>query len=224
MSTITTDYTESAQINTLCAAPLTRYRFAHWLCDVVRNFMSDPEHIRDERLRGLLWPQDGIEPDNCRASFQVGLPLAHDSRKACVTPALLVSVGQQTYPTTLINAGTSALNEPCGRRAMLHCTTERQVTGKIAIVTESLDGTLLLCDLLEDYLVINEKLFPMDGLVSALHCNGSSEPAMIRVGEAANAKELYQTVIGVTAVGGMAWDIDTQGPTFRGLDTAAGMV
>jgi len=223
MSTITTDYTESAQINTLCAAPLTRYRFAHWLCDVVRNFMSDPEHIRDERLRGLLWPQDGIEPDNCRASFQVGLPLAHDSRKACVTPALLVSAGQQTYPASFINAGVAAEETVTGIGAMYEGTAVRQVAGKIAVVTESLDGTLLLCDMLEDYLVAAGPLLQSDGMVQKLTLEGSSEPAMIRVGEAANAKELFQSVIGVTAAGGITWTTDTQGPVYRGVTESAGL-
>lgn len=215
---ITTDYTYDANKNTLCGAPLTRYRFAHWLCDIVKNFMSDPEHIRDERLRGLLWPQDGIEPDECRASFRVGLPMDADSRKASVTPAILVSACQQDYPTDFINNGVPATWYPAGGRAMYLGTAVRRIAGKIAVVTESLDGTLLLCDTIEDYLITNHRLFPKDGMIQRFTLTGSSEPAMLRVGEAGNAKELYQSVISVLVAGGIAWETDTQGPVFRGME------
>jgi len=219
--TVVTDYTERAQQNTLCSAPLTRYRFAHWLCDIVKNFMSDPEHIRDERLRGLLWPQDGVEPDECRAVFKVGLPMSPDSRKAGVTPAILVSAGQQQYPVNSINAGIGASYPESGTRVMYEGTAVRQVTGKIAVVTESLDGTLLLCDILEDYLVTNTAGLVLDGMVQSLKVEGSSEPVMIKAGEAGNAKELFQTVVSLTAIGGLSWEADTQGPVFRGLDNVS---
>lgn len=211
---ITTDYTCQANANTLCGAPLGRYRFTHWLCDTIKNYMSDPLNIRDERLSGLLFRQDGPEPDNCAASFLVSLPYSKDSRKACTTPAILVSAGEETYPVkTMLNMSPPMQLQP----TVLKKHAVRSITGKIAVLTESLDGLLLLTDLLEDFIVSSQLEMSSEGMLTQLVLQGSSEPQEIKAGEGANAKPLYQSVIGIAAVGGITWTSDTQGPVYRGL-------
>lgn len=210
---ITTDYTESSR-STLCGAPLSRYRFSHWLCDIVKNFMSDPVNIPDERLSRLLFMQDGSCGDLCRALFQVALPYSPDSRKAGTTPAILVSAGEsQQQAAPVVNGyNTTRFSSTVQVEMAL-----RVLTGKIAVVTETLDGTLLLSDTIEMFLLTNRKHLENDGIVTQLNVKTASEPQEIKAGEGLNAKALYQTVIGISAVGSISWASDTQGPVFRGM-------
>jgi len=217
---VVTSYLEEDVRDTLCGAPLTRYRTVHWLCDILRNFFSDPANIPDERLARLLRLQDGIGNDETRALFQVGLPWSKDSRKACTTPAILVSGGATSYPLQTLNVlpGTAL---PSGARTASSGRELRVLTLKVAVLTESHDGTLLLTDVLEDFLVMNGVNLAMDnGALSQFSVKGASEIQEIRAGEGMNAKEIYQSVIGCEAVGGLAWESDTQGPVFRGMQYA----
>lgn len=212
---ITTDYTEKSS---LCGAPLSRYRLSHWLVDTLRNFMSDPYNIRDERLRSLLQLQDGTEPDACRALFKVDVPFTQDTRKACTTPCVMVSTGEMAYPFRPVAAGVGRRTYAAGTEISAMGFIPRQLTAAIAVVTESCDGTQLLTDTLEDFLVMNASRFPKDGLVSSLTVAGSTGPQRISIGQALNAKDLYQATISVTVCGALNWSTDTQGPVFRGLD------
>lgn len=212
---ITTDYTGSSSLH---GAPLSRYRLSHWLVDTLKNFMSDPYNIKDERLRGLLGLQDGTDPDACRALFKVDTPFTQDTRKACTTPCVMVSTGEMTYPFKPVNAGIAQTPYASGTAMTAKGFVPRQLAATVAIVTESCDGTQLLTDTLEDFLVMNAQRFPKEGLVSQLTVAGSTGPQRISTGQALNAKDLYQSTISIVAVGALNWSTDTQGPVFRGVD------
>lgn len=211
---ITTDYTWN---NSLHGAPLSRYRLSHWLVDTLKNFMSDPCNIRDERLRGLLGLQDGVEPDACRALFKVDVPFTQDTRKACTTPCIMVSTGEMSYPFKPVNSGISQTPYAMGVAMTAKGFVPRQLAATIAVVTESCDGTQLLTDTLEDFLVMNAQAFPKEGLVSQLTVAGSTGPQRISIGQALNAKDLYQSTISIVTTGALNWTTDTQGPVFRGV-------
>ena len=204
-------------MGSLSGAPLTRYRFEHWLCDVLKNFFSDPMNIKDERLCMLLSIQDGIASDECRSLFQIDLPYSKDTRKACTTPAILISAGESKYPLRTVGALGAPVSSLIGYRAARSHATYRTIAGNIAVATESLDGTVLLCDAIEEFLLVNNTALTMDNMVSQLNVIGSSAPQGISAGEAANAKDIVQSIISVEAVGGIAWETDVQGPTYRGL-------
>lgn len=217
---ITTDYTKEANPNTLCHAPLSRYRATHWMLDILKNFMSSPINIKDERLCGLLFKQDGNKPDECRALFQIALPYTQDTRKAGNTPAILVSSTESSWPiialtrTAAINtANVDGYNSPGNYR-------RREVGLTIAIVTESVDGTSLLTDIIEEFLLTHSLLLCNDGPVDQFNVMGSSAIQEIKAPEAGNAKPLYQCAVSVKLGGGITWSEDTQGPVFRGVDYA----
>ena len=95
----------------------------------------------------------------------------------------------------------------------------RKLGGQIAVLTESLDGTYLLSEIIELFMATHKYLFQRDnGAVSQFNVLGSSGVQMIQIGQAGNAKELYQDVISVSAVGTVSYMFDTQGPIFRGLE------
>lgn len=213
---ITTAYT-SDTASTLCGAGISRYRFVHWLCDIVKNFMSDPRNIPDERLASLLFVQNGSGVDECRARFQVALPYSPDSRVAGTTPALLVSAGGVAYPVSpLINTYMNTAGCGTVSRRMQ----PKLLEGRIAAITESLDGTILLLDTIEDFMLFNKLPLERDGMVTQLTLKNLSEPQEIKAGEGANAKPLYQSVLSLSAVGSISWEQDTQGPVFRGVRPA----
>lgn len=218
MSTIRTDYTEEATRDTLKGAKLDKYRLSHWLCDILRNFFSSPINIHDERLVRLLFKQDGHTPDTCCAHFQVALPMSKDTRKAGITPAVLVSAGECTYPVQTFNNGLESINGQIEAKAMYQRYAFRKINMKVAVLTESLDGTELLSGIIEDFLVINTLHLQADnGAVSQFNVLGSSEAQQIAIAEAMNAKELYQEVINLSVAGSVVWTADTQGPVYRGL-------
>lgn len=214
---ISTDYTGK---DSLKGALLNKYRFSHWLVDILRNFMSDPINIKDERLCKLLLTQDGSGVDECRALFKVEAPFTADTRKACTTPAIFVSAGATEYPVRTFNALGGDTKTLIGAKAAYSNSVLRKMAGNIAVITESCDGTQLLAGLIEDFLVVNAFQLQQDGMVSQLSVTGSSETKRIVTGEAANAKDVYQIVIGITAIGGISWTTDTQGPVYRGITLA----
>lgn len=217
--TIVTEYTHDAREDSLLCANLDKYRFSHWLCNIMQNFFSTPLNIKDERLNKLLFVQDGIDADKCRALIRVGLPMEKDSRTASETPAILVSATEAQYPVTPINFGIPSVDGAVGATQMGQSFLPRKVGGQIAVITEHLDGTYLLSEIIELFLAMNRHLFQMDnGAISQFNVLGSSGVQMIPTGQAGNAKELYQDVISVSAVGTVSYAFDTQGPIFRGLE------
>lgn len=216
---IVTDYTKDARKDTLSCANLDKYRFSHWLCNIMQNFFSTPLNIKDERLNKILFAQDGIDSDECRAIIRVGLPLEKDSRTAGATPAILVSATDAQYPVTPLNFGTPSYDGAIGATQMGQSVLPRRLGGQIAVLTESLDGTYLLSEIIELFMATHRHLFQRDnGAVSQFNVLGSTGVQMIHIGQAGNAKELYQDVISVSAVGTVSYAFDTQGPIFRGLE------
>lgn len=212
----TTDYTEKKTENTLCGTHLSRYRLGHWLIDILKNFLSDPVNIYDERIRKILMIQDGVDPNDCYALFKVEPPYTMDSRKAGTTPAILVNTTESKYPIVPLN-GVGATLGAINAQQMYRRSVARSMGATIAIVTESCDGTALLTDIIEEFLVRNSLLFPLDGMIGTFSVTGSSAVQRIPAGNAINAKDWYQAVIQVEVTGGLTWTTDTQGPVYRGL-------
>lgn len=217
---ISTDYTRKATGDSLAGAPLNRYRFSNWLLDILKNFMSDPINLRDERICRLLRIQDGKLPDETWSLFRVELPYTTDTRKACTTPAIMVSAGAMEYPVRPVNVIAGLPTCGIGAVPARGGAVMRKLGATIAVVTESCNGTQLLAGLIEDFLVVNSQNFTRDGFLSNFVVNGSSEARRIGIGEAANAKDIYQIVISVSGIGGISWTTDSQGPVYRGASSS----
>lgn len=215
------DYTKEASQDTLKGGSLQGYRLMHWLSDILRNWFSDPINIKDERLARLLFRQDGDEDTQLKAVFDIGTPYSKDTKKACTTPMILVSLGDTKYPVTGFNAmgaGPIALNGATPASLGIKYKT---ITCIIYIITETYDGTVLLANLIEDFLNVNEKALIADnGTISEFHVLGLSAPSEVPENADATAKPAYQAGIQISVTGGISWTTDTQGPVFRGVSIA----
>lgn len=225
-NTLTFDYTSQGNVDTLKnrGGAMQNYRLMHWLADILRNFLCDPVNIKDERICKLMNLRDGIEEDQLNALFEVGTPFSQDSKKACSTPMIIVSLGQTQYPVRSIGSQLSPVMAENGAVHMSRNIKFKTVACTVSVATESYDGTMLLGGLIEDFLLINERLFVQDNnTISEFNVQGSSEPQEIKIGTSANAKTIYQMKIAIQMAGNISWTTDTQGPLFRGIKFNVGM-
>ena len=213
---VTTDYTRLTE-NTLKGAPFSRYRFIHWLVDILKNFFSTPMNISDERIKSLLMLQDGASPDACASLFRIEVPYGHDSRKACTTPAVLVSAGETKLTLNPLNNGVGATVSALNAMRRYRRTVGMSIEGKIAVVTESCAGTIQLTDIISDFLIQHSLDFRFEGMLSQFNVLGVSAVEAVPQESGANAKPVYQDVISVMSFGVVTWDSDTQGPVYRGV-------
>ena len=214
---VTTDYT-SEKLSTLHGAHITRYRAVHWMIDILKNFFSDVINIKDERIANLLnIDRDGSEQPVYDTLVRVEAPYTTDSRKACSTPAVLVSAGATKYPVVPVTAGVGAHMGVINAIPNYKRTVGRSVDLTVAVLTESCDGTCLLADLIEDFLIVNSLNFQKEGMIQQLTVRGGSDLKIIAAGEGVNAKDLDQLTLSINTEGSLTWTNDTQGPVFRGL-------
>jgi hypothetical protein len=100
----------------------------------------------------------------------------------------------------------------------------RKLGAKVAVVTESLDGTYLFSDIIELYLLTCKHLVKADnGAIAQFNVLGSTGPQMLQPGQAGNAKTLYQDIISLSVVGSVAYVFDTAGPVYRGVSATTRM-
>ena len=217
---VTTDYTKQANPDTMYGGAMSSYRMLYWLKDILCNFMSDPVNIKDDRICKLLNMQDGATPEQLNALFDVGVAYSESTKKACTTPMIFISLGPRQYSVRGINFIGSEPVSICNWKPMRQGCKHKIINMVITIMTEKYDSTVVFTDLFEDFLLINEDLFKTDnGMISEFHVTGVSAPEMQQIGQSAHAKVIYVQKISVSAVGGISWTSDTQGPVFRGVET-----
>ena len=216
---IVTDYTAKANPDTMKGGAISSYRMLYWLRDILSNFLADPINLKDARICKVLNMQDGATPEQLNALFEVGVAYSDKTTKACTTPRIFISLGARNYPVRGINTVGSEPISICGAMPMYVGMRHKTINMVITIVTEKHDSTVVLADLMEDFLLINENnLIQDNGMISEFHLTGVSEPEMIQIGQSAHAKVVYTQKLGVMAVGGISWTADTQGPVFRGVE------
>lgn len=220
MSAIVTDYTTKANPDTMKGGALSSYRMLYWMKDILCNFMSDPVNIKDERICKILNMQDGATPEQLNALFDIGVAYSEQTKKACTTPMIFISLGPRQYPARGINKIGSDEIATCGFTPMNMGFRHKVVNMIITIMTEKYDSTVVFSDLFEDFLLSHEEeLIQDNGMISEFHLTGISEPQEIKIGQSAHAKVIYLQKLSVMAVGGISWTTDTQGPVFRGVET-----
>lgn len=217
--TITTDYTREGNPNTFNAGAFQPYRVVHWLKDILRNFFSSSINLKDERLCGLLNMQDGKLPTELDAMFRIGVPFNPKTIiKAGTTPAVIVSAGETSYPAHTFNV-TAPVNREMGTLSKYGRALHESLKLQISIVTETYDGTLLLTNLLEAFLVTHALELKQDcALVGQFTILGSTGPQEIAMEQVGAAKQVFQAGINILVTGGLDWTAYTQYPPFRGLD------
>lgn len=88
---------------------------------------------------------------------------------------------------------------------------------RIAVITESCDGTVLLSDIIAQFLRENALSLILDGMLSQLDVTQVGAVEEVGGDAPVNAKSIYQSVITVAGHGAITWASDSQGPVFRGL-------
>jgi hypothetical protein len=210
------DYTDNSNKDTLRDYPLQGYRVMHWLEDIITNWICDPINVKDERLVSLLGLHT-IEDEALASLCITGTPYSPDAATACATPKIVISLAGTEYPASPLVTGKipNALN---GSIPDYTGVKFKSMALKVTVYTESYDGTVLLAGLLEDFLLFNERQLCMDnGSLNSFTVRGSSEITEIKQGSIANAKSLYTTAISIMVTGGITWNVDNQGPVFRGV-------
>lgn len=216
--TITTDYTEQANPDTLYGGALSSYRTLYWLKDILVNFLADPVNIKDDRICKILNMQNGATPEQLNALFDVGVAYSESTKKACTTPKIFISLGAKQYPARSINQVGTGVIADCGAIPMYLGVRHKTINVIITVMTEVYDSTVVFTDLLEDFLLINEiELAQDNGMISEIHVTGVTEPQFINVGQSTHAKCIYVQKISLQITGGISWTTDTQGPVYRGM-------
>jgi hypothetical protein len=216
---VTTDYTKQANPDTMYGGAISSYRMLYWLKDILCNFMSDPINIKDERICKILNMQDGATPEQLNALFDVGVAYSESTKKACTTPMIFISLAPHQFPVRGINQIGASQTAIGGFKPMSMGCKHKIINMIITIMTEKYDSTVVFTDLFEDFLLINEDLFKLDNrMISEFHVTGVSAPEEQKIGQSAHAKVIYASKISVTAIGGISWTTDTQGPIFRGVE------
>lgn len=219
MSAIVTDYTKQANPDTMYGGAISSYRMLYWLKDILCNFMSDPVNLKDDRICKILNMQNGTTPEQLNALFDVGVAYSEQTTKACTTPMIFISLGPRNYPVRGINEVGATPASICGFQPMSVGFRHKVVNMVITIMTEKYDSTVVFTDLFEDFLLIHEtELIQDNGMISEFHVTTVTEPEMQKIGQSSHAKVIYVQKIGITAVGGVSWTTDTQGPVFRGVE------
>lgn len=214
---ITTDYTAEGNQDTMQPGGLSAYRLMYWMVDILKNWFADPINIKDNRLQSLLWKQDdNSKDDRLHAVFDIGAAYSTDTKKAHTTPMMVVMVGDTSHDLSGLNLPSGAPTGLNGAMPMYYGMRIKIIPLNISITTETYDGTLLLGGYIEDFLTMHEKLLQDDcGMLSSFQVLGMTAPQ--KTNDTSQAKNTFESIIQIQTVGCIGWEVDTQGPVFRGL-------
>jgi hypothetical protein len=213
-NTVVTDYRKDSNENTLKIGSIQAYRTVHWMCDIMRNFFSDPINVKDDRLCNILFDNgDGA------IAVNIGQTYGANSKYAGTTPAIVVSYGGTAYPDDK-----RALNALGGGRPLNVATTasviqmHKVMSLTVTVITEKYDGTLLLGSVVEDFLLKMEWIAPScNPMMNEFTVKTAGDIQQVQREQQGNAKDLYAMPISIQAKGTVSWAMDTQGPVFRGV-------
>lgn len=212
MNPIFTDYT---QTSTFQLGYGQQSRIIKYVRDLIYNWFSDSRNIKDQRLLSLMYDKEGNLSSNC-----IKISTSFDPNKiyAGTTPAVLVSLGNISYNQLPVNMP--------GNQAFVNNPIQPPVSGSllknipinITIVTQNHDGTVLLAQLIEMFLVMNSLTIQQDfNSLSYFGVQGVEAPKEVNAGSLGNAKQLYSSNISIVTQSYVVWTTDTQGPVFKGI-------
>ena len=212
---VTTDYRKGSNPNTMQAGGMNEYRLLMYFVDLVRNFFSDTINIKDERLLALL---EAVDIRNGVGKYVIaGTPFKEDMRESCTTPSIRVGLGEVNCNAISTLENVLPTQSPAGW--LSHRRPHFESCGiTVAVIAESYDGVILLSTMLKDYLMCNNQAIIADSrMLNALSIDGTSAPEHIAIGQAGNAKDIFQRTIKLTAMGTYMHFTDVQGPVFKGV-------
>lgn len=207
---IVTDYTESVS-----QGAGQQYRIIKYIKDVLNNWFADSRNIKDQRLLRLLYTPQGELNKDC-----IRLGCAFDPQKtyAGTTPAIVISLGDIQYSQRPVTMGMSSAFPNNPTEPIIGHWRTKIVPIQVSVITQSYDGTVLLTQLLQLFLLTNSYVIAAD-------CNGLSSfdvqavqaPKELPPGQSGNAKHVFASSVGIHASTIVSWKQDTQGPVFKGI-------
>lgn len=212
MNTVFTDYTEQS---TFSQGYGQQSRIVKYIRDLLNNWFADSRNIKDQRILSLMYDKEGNLSKNC---IKLSTPFDPSKVYSGTTPAILVALQDISYNQLPVNIPGNQDFKDNPMNAPIFNYRIKNIPISITIVTENHDGTILLAQLVQLFLVMNCYSIMAD--CNSLHffnVSGVSAPKEVEYGQAGNAKKLYSSTISVITQSSVQWNTDTQGPVFKGL-------
>lgn len=216
MNTVFTDYTEQS---TFSVGYGQQSRIVKYVRDLLNNWFADSRNIKDQRILSLMYDKEGNLSRNC---IKLSTPFNPSKIYAGTTPAILVSLAEITYSGRYINNpgnpyfADNPMQSPVAHHRF------KNIPINITVLTQNHDGTVLLAQLIQMFLVVNSYSILQDcNSLRFFQVQSISAPTEVGEGQAGNAKKLYSSTISILTQSALVWSSDTQGPVFRGLKTTS---
>lgn len=214
-----TDYTQQS---TFQPGYGQQTRIVKYFRDLLLNWLAQPRNIKDKRILSMLYLPNGQLRPGC---VKVDTPYDPDKAFAGTTPAIVVSRGPVKYDLSPVNTNplnSDFINNPT--QAMVGQFRLKTFPVNINVITQSHDGTDLIAELLQLFLVMNHQAIREDcSLLSFVQVGGVSEIQAVKPAEAGNAKQVYAASITLNVGTHVTWTQDTQGPVFTGIRLTANL-
>lgn len=151
--------------------------------------------------------------------IKVDTPYDPDKAFAGTTPAIVIGRGAIRYDLVPVNSNplnASFLKNPT--EPIVGDFRLKSFPVNIAIFTQSHDGTDLLAELIQLFILMNSRAILADcKLLNFVQVSGISQIQAIKPAEAGNAKHIYATTVTIQVGTHVTWTEDTQGPVFTGI-------
>lgn len=207
---IVTDYTQKVS-----QGAGQQYRILKYIKDILNNWFADSRNIKDQRLLRLLYNSQGQLNKDC-----IRLGCAFDPQKAYAgtTPAIVVSLGDIQYSQRPVTVGMSRGFTQNPTQAILGHWRTKMIPIQVSVITQSYDGTVLLTQLLQLFLLTNSYAIAADcnGL-SSFDVVGVQAPKELPPGQSGGAKYTFASNVSIQASSVVSWTQDTQGPVYKGM-------
>lgn len=215
---IFTDYTDQS---TFALGYSQQYRILKYFKDLLKNWFADSRNILDDRLLGLMYSNSGNLNPDC---VKIGTIYNQDGIYAGTTPAIIISLGDIDFTGQHINSASNPAFSKNPTVPMISDFKFKSIPIGIHVITQSCDGTILLAELISNFVLVNTQAILKDqGILSQLRLARVSAPRQLKPGQQGNAKRVYQSTIQIQTTSIVVWDHDTQGPVFRGLSIATNL-
>lgn len=186
-------------------------RFANYLLDLIKLWLSDPRNIPVDELKGLKY----IDGDTISAlnssDVYVDIAWPEDQRISGKTPAILIAYGNSTSKKTGIAIPICANGNFPGQGNLLTIDYDINIIVRAASYT----GVQVLSEMVFDYLRIFQRKIQTDANLSSFTVVQLTNPDMSQ--SPGDVKDVFRASIVCKVSGTYVSCIDTTGPVFRGV-------
>lgn len=189
-----------------------QYRLIKYIKDILQNWFSDKNNIKDSRLSKFLYQTDGTLKSGV---IRLNTAFNRDQKYTGSTPAITVSLNNITFsPREATMSGIGDCN-PMNATKLYH-NRKKIFTLSISVITQDYQGCILLAELVSMFLLINIYNIQRDcAMLSQFDVLKLDAPTVVETNT--QSKQVYGSNITMVATGFVCWTQDTQGPVFKGI-------